>query len=89
MFLFRKKCLEFQQMFDATLQKYSVNHEDIDFKRQQLEWSHELPWLNRWMKVKIWVSLLISDNVTPMVMIALTVLCAWLVFIYALPLRLR
>ena len=85
----KEKRVEFQQMYADVLQKYSVNHADIDFKRQQLEWSHELPWLNGWMKVKIWVCLLISDNLTPIVMIALTALCVWLVFIYALPLRLR
>ncbi len=85
----KERRLEFQKMYDDVLQKYSVNHEDIDFKRQQLEWSHELPWLNRWMKVRIWVCLKISDNLIGIVMTVLTLFFLWLVFLYALPLRLR
>jgi hypothetical protein len=80
--------LELQQKYNDVLQKYSVNHEDIDFKRQQLEWSHELPWLNPCMKLKIWVYLAISDNLILFVMAGLTLFFLWLVFIYALPLRL-
>lgn len=84
-----QRCLELQQLYGAVLQKYSINHEDIDFRRQQLEWSHELPWLTSWGKAKIKVYLFIFDNLTLIVMIALTAVCGWLVFGYALPLRLR
>ena len=84
----KEQRLKFQQMYDDVLQKYSVNHEDIDFKRQQLEWSHELPWLTGCEKAKIWVYLTIADNVIPIVMVALTCFFLWLVFFYALPMRL-
>ena len=81
----------FQNRYNDILQKYSINHEDIDFRRQQLEWSHELPWLNdsRVKKMKIWVYLQISDQIFPTIMVILTVFCIWLTIIYALPLRLR
>jgi hypothetical protein len=80
--------LKLQQKYNDVLQKYSVNHEDIDFKRQQLEWSHELPWLTCSEKAKIWIYLKIGDNLITIVMIGLTCFFIWLVFFYALPRRL-
>jgi hypothetical protein len=84
----KAKRLEFQKMYDDVLQKYSVNHEEIDFKRQQLEWSHELSWLTSFEKAKIWIYLKVADNVISIVMFGLTCFFIWLVFFYALPLRL-
>ncbi|WP_408840653.1 hypothetical protein [Acidocella sp.] len=67
------------------MQKYSVNHDDIDFKRQQYERPHEYKWLTWWQKQKICISLFIYDNFALAVLLGGTIFFVWLVFGYALP----
>jgi len=38
---------EVAKKFDATLQKYSINHEDVDFLRYQLDHPEEYPFLTK------------------------------------------
>lgn len=46
--------VDFTNRYNAVLQKYSVNHDSLDYRRMQLERSNEYPWLTT--KAKIWIA---------------------------------
>ena len=76
------------EKYSAVLQKYSVNHSDLDYKKFQTDRPEQFAHLGKFDRCKILVALAIRDQVQIMCLIAITAGCLWLVFLYALPLRL-
>lgn len=46
--------VDFTNRYNAVLQKYSVNHDELDYKKLQLERSNEYPWLT--CRAKFWIA---------------------------------
>jgi hypothetical protein len=60
--------------YNAALQKYSVNHEDVDYNRVRLERRHEHPELNGWGALSLRAGILFSDYLVPIITVLLTIL---------------
>jgi len=75
--------------YNATLQKYSINHDDVDFLRYQMENQDKYPWLTWSDRFSIRVQIFAVKHVFSAVLITITVLLVGLVFGYAYPSRLH
>jgi hypothetical protein len=77
----------FAERYNGILQKYSVNHSDIDYLKYQTERPHDFPWMTssrrRWIVAKV----LFVNHVANIVLFAITVIMVWLVAFYAYPKR--
>jgi SMODS and SLOG-associating 2TM effector domain family 5 len=73
--------------YNATLQKYSINHDDVDFARYQMENPEKYPWLTWSDRLSIQVRTFAVKHVFSAVLIIITVLLLGLVFWYAYPSR--
>lgn len=76
---------EVVQRYNSILQKYSLNHDDIDYMRYQLERPEQFPWLTRRKRVILSIELYWIKHVYIIWSILATALFVWLVFFYALP----
>jgi hypothetical protein len=65
--------------YSATLQKYSINHDDVDFLRYQMENQEKYPWLTWSARASIRVQTFAVKHVFSAVLIAITVLLIGLV----------
>jgi SMODS and SLOG-associating 2TM effector domain family 5 len=74
--------------YSATLQKYSINHDDVDFLRYQMENQDKYPWLTWSDRFSIRVQTFAVKHVYSAVLITITVLLVGLGFGYAYPSRL-
>lgn len=79
--------LEFCRRYDAVLQKYSVNHDDVDFMKYQMDRPEDYPRLTRLAKIRIHTRLAGSRHVYSMMLAAITLCLFWLIVFYAYPLR--
>jgi hypothetical protein len=75
--------------YNATLQKYSINHDDVDFARYQMENPEKYPWLTCFDRFKIRVQTFAVKHLFSAILIIITVLLLELVFGYAYPSRLH
>jgi hypothetical protein len=77
----------FAESYSRILQKYSVNHSEIDFQKFQTERPEEFSWMTvcqrRWIHTKVFF----SNHVANLVLFAITVVMVWLVAFYAYPRR--
>jgi hypothetical protein len=73
--------------YNQILQKYSINHESIDYEKLQLERHHEYPWNTRFDRFRIWIKLFSLTNYSFGIMLILTTFVIWLILIYAIPHR--
>ena len=74
--------------YSAILQKYSVNHSDLDYKKFQTDRPEQFAYLGKFTRWRTLAALAVRDNIQMVCLVAITVGCLWLVFFYALPLRL-
>ena len=79
--------LKFVERYSAILQKYSVNHNDLDYKKFQTDRPEQFAYLGKFVRLRTLTALAIRDNVQMVCLTSVTVFCLWLVFCYALPLR--
>ncbi|MET4216080.1 preprotein translocase subunit SecG [Bradyrhizobium sp. LB14.3] len=80
--------LELAARYNATLQKYSINHEDVDFQRYQTENPERYPWFTRWGLARIWLSTFAVKHIYSAVLLLITLFLVALLFGYAYPARL-
>ncbi len=80
--------LDYNKKYSAVLQKYSVNHSDLDFQKYMVERHEQFAFLTSTVRYRIKISLLARDNFQTVLLFAITVGFFWLVFFYALPFRL-
>jgi SMODS and SLOG-associating 2TM effector domain family 5 len=75
--------------YNATLQKYSINHDDVDFARYQMENTEKYPWLTWSGRLSIRIQTFAVKHMFSAVLLAITVFMVVLVFGYAYPARLH
>jgi uncharacterized membrane protein len=80
--------LDYTRKYSAVLQKYSINHSDLDFQKYMVDRPEQFTFLTFVARLKIRVMLVIRDNLQMALLIAVTGGFLWLVFFYALPVRL-
>ena len=78
----------FCHRYDAVLQKYSINHEEVDFMKHQIDRPHEYPWLGRWEKFKFRIQIAYSKHIHTSMLTIISLCLMWLIFFYAYPARL-
>jgi hypothetical protein len=79
--------LKFVERYSAILQKYSVNHNDLDYKKFQTDRPEQFAYLGKFARLRTLTALAIRDNMQMICLAAITAFCLWLMFFYALPLR--
>lgn len=77
----------FAEKYSSVLQKYSVNHTDLDYKKFQTDRPEQFAYLGRFTRFRTLLALAIRDNIQIICLAAITIGCLWLVFFYVLPLR--
>jgi hypothetical protein len=66
--------LDFTHRYSAVLQKYSVNHEEIDYLKYQLERPEDFPWLGWLQRTKIILNLAVVRHTPTILLGGVTVL---------------
>lgn len=75
--------------YNAILQKFSINHEPMDYSRLQLERPQDYPWMTRTQKISIRLRLYTASHFSTAILILITIFVLWLIFGYALPNRIN
>jgi hypothetical protein len=86
--VFDEELQAFCKRYDGVLQKYSVNHEEVDFMKCLLDHPEENAWLGTLAKLRFRVLLVYSKHVQTLILFAITAGLIWLIFFYAYPARL-
>jgi hypothetical protein len=73
---------DFTSRYNAVLQKYSINHADIDFLQYQLERPEMYPWVGWLGKLSIWSKLAINKHTPSIILGGITLFMMWLVVWY-------
>lgn len=80
-----KELLAMTSRYNATLQKYSINHDDVDFARYQMENLEKYPWLTWSNRLSIRVQTFAVKHMFSAILLTITVLLVVLFFGYAYP----
>jgi hypothetical protein len=83
-----QELIHMSQRYSATLQKYSINHDDVDFQRYQMEKPDDYPWLTWCERTSIRIRTFATRHVYSAILIAITVFFVILVSFYVYPSRL-
>jgi hypothetical protein len=81
--------LDMAKRYNATLQKYSINHDDVDFLRYQMENPEKYPWLRWPRQISIAVQTFAVRHIYSAFLGAVTLSILALVFLYAYPARIH
>lgn len=76
---------DFSNKYGAVLQKYSINHEDIDYLQFQLDRPEEHPWAGKWHKARARVRLAYRKFLPSVILTLLTFLVGALLWIGIAP----
>ena len=74
--------LEYTKQYNDVLQKYSINHDDIDFLQYQLERPEVFPWVDGKKRLAIRLRLSCNRNTPSVILFAMTAFMIWLVVWY-------
>jgi hypothetical protein len=77
----------FAERYSAILQKYSVNHSEIDFQKYQTERPEEFEWMTPGQRAWITTKLFFVNQIPNIVLFSITGTMIWLVAFYAYPKR--
>jgi hypothetical protein len=78
----------FCHRYNAVLQKYSINHEEVDFMKHQIDRPHDYPWLGWYEKLRFRFQIAYSKYISTGILAVISVGLAWLIVFYAYPARL-
>lgn len=81
----RSSYLNYSHRYGALLQKYSVNHDDIDYKSVQLERPHEYTWMSWGYIWKAKARLFWDKHAADMILATMSVFLIGLILAYVLP----
>jgi hypothetical protein len=70
------------------LQKYSINHEEVDFMKHQIDRPHDHLWLGWYEKLRFRFQIAYSKYISTGILALISVGLAWLIVFYAYPARL-
>lgn len=79
--------LVFNSKYGAVLQKYSINHSALDYEQFIADRPEEFPWFGFFSRFRVKVLLTVRDNAAVIVILFITAIFGWMVFFYAMPLR--
>jgi hypothetical protein len=79
--------VKFSSKYNAILQKYSLNHSELDYYKFIVERPEEFPWLGWLTRLKVRMLIVIRDNILAIALLSITAFLLWLVFLYAWPSR--
>lgn len=74
--------LDFTQKYNATLQKYSVNHEEIDYLKFQIERPEDFKWIGKFKCCRIWLRIMWAKYLPTFFLILITLFMGWLVLVF-------
>jgi hypothetical protein len=75
--------VDFTNKYNVVLQKYSINHDDLDYRRFQSERPNEYPWLT--LRAKVWIAMrLFITRHTPTVILSLVTIFFVALLYYAI-----
>ena len=77
----------FTERYNAVLQKYSVNHDEMDYLKYRITRPENFPWMTRRERMAKRLWLVLTQNTPIICLLAITLAVLWLVFSYALPAR--
>jgi hypothetical protein len=80
---------DFTRRYSATLQKYSINHDDVDFQRYQMERPEEYPWLTWCERNGIRLRTFATRHTYSAILGVITAFFLLLVFVYVYPARIH
>ncbi|MGJ0533269.1 SLATT domain-containing protein [Methylocystis sp.] len=80
------KLLDFAAKYSAVLQKYSINHTDLDYQKYIAERPEQFPWMGWLYRFKVGILFLIRSYKPIIVLVTITIMVTWLIFFYAMPL---
>ena len=76
---------DFTERYNAVLQKYSINHDRLDFLQHQLERPEEYQWLGGWSKLYIILRIGINRYTSNTILLIETILIVGAVLYGAFP----
>jgi hypothetical protein len=80
-----EKFIDFSRRYDAVLQKYSVNHDDIDYLKATLDRPEDFPSRGSIKRACLQIWLLFHGRWPFIFMIVISAVVFWAIFFYALP----
>ena len=78
----------FAEKYNGILQKYSVNHSEIDYLKYQTERPEDFSWVGIGQRRWILTKLFFINHIANLILLAITAFMFWLVVVYAYPNRL-
>ena len=78
----------FGAKYSAVLQKYSINHSNLDFEQFMADRPEQFPQIHFFSRYRIRLLLVLRDNFAAIILVIITACFGWMVFFYAMPLRL-
>lgn len=71
--------------YSAILQKYSINHESIDYKQLQCERPEDFEWNDDLTNLNYRLQVFVAHNLANAILATITAALIWVVFGFALP----
>jgi len=81
----RERYLHYSRVYGTLLHKYSVNHDDLDYKIVQVERPHEYPWMTESYIRGVKREIFWAKSVPDVVLSAISIFLALLMVLYVLP----
>lgn len=79
--------LDISKRYNHVLQKYSINHDDVDFQRYQLERPQDFLWLKWWDRGWMHLRQFMAQNHPYASLLVVTAVVGWVLIFYAYPSR--
>ena len=63
---------EFTHKYNAVLQKYSINHDPLDYWAYQIERPEEYPWIKFWIRTSIRIRVFLTNHTPTGILVVVT-----------------
>jgi conflict system pore-forming effector with SLATT domain len=83
-----ERFIKFSIQYNSILQKYSVNHDDVDYLKATLERPEEFSGQGKTRRGLLYIRLITSGRLPHIFMVVISAAMIWVIFFYALPARL-
>jgi len=68
-----EELLDFTHRYNAVLQKYCVNHDEVDFLKFQLDRPEDFPWVTGWVRFKGMMQLALIRYMPTVILVVVTI----------------
>lgn len=83
--LSKEHYITYSRRYNSLLQKYSVNHDDLDYKAVQLERPHEYSWMDHRYKRRVARQIFLDRRTPDIVLWVISLVLLALLLLYVLP----